>query len=215
MNQSNTKFFGNIAVSEHKGIGVAYTFKNTIATETQSTPITIQVKDKLGSIASWGSSNDYPQKILKAIKASGSGSSALRFLRKAHYGTGLILMNNAPDENGKKAPKLIDILDYPDINLFFKTSQVPRFFKEIIADMEWFSIAFPEYILSNNFKTIKNFLTIINILSELSGFSKRRTLLEAELRDVAHDLGIVDPSEDVIDVGLGQRPQAYEAHGRR
>lgn len=154
MNNSNTKFFGNIAVSEHKGIGVAYTFNNSIATETQSTPITIQVKDKQGSIASWGSSNDYPQKILKAIKASGSGSSALRFLRKAHYGTGLILMNNAPDENGKKSPKLIDILDYPDINLFFKTSQVPRFFKEIIADMEWFSIAFPEYILSNNFKTI-------------------------------------------------------------
>lgn len=152
---SNTKFYGNIAVSEYKGIGVSYTFKNTNASNVEApTAINIQVKDKKGKIASWGANNDYPQKILKAIKASGSGSSALRFLRKAHYGTGLILMNNAPDENGKKSPKLINILDYPEINKFFKTSQLPRFFKEIIADMEWFSIGFPEYILSNNFKTI-------------------------------------------------------------
>ena len=152
---SNTKFYGNIAVSEYKGIGVSYTFKNTNASNAEApTAINIQVKDKKGKIASWGANNDYPQKILKAIKASGSGSSSLRFLRKAHYGTGLVLMDNSPDENGKKAPKLINILDYPEINKFFKTSQLPRFFKEIIADMEWFSISFPEYILSNNFKTI-------------------------------------------------------------
>lgn len=152
---SNTKFYGNIAVSEYKGIGVSYTFKNTNASNAEApTAINIQVKDKKGKIASWGANNDYPQKILKAIKASGSGSSSLRFLRKAHYGTGLVLMDNSPDENGKKSPKLINILNYPDINKFFKTSQIPRFFKEIIADMEWFSISFPEYILSNNFKTI-------------------------------------------------------------
>jgi len=152
---SNTKFYGNIAVSEYKGIGVSYTFKNTNASNAEApTAINIQVKDKKGKIASWGANNDYPQKILKAIKASGSGSSSLRFLRKAHYGTGLVLMDNSPDENGKKSPKLINILDYPEINKFFKTSQLPRFFKEIIADMEWFSISFPEYILSNNFKTI-------------------------------------------------------------
>ena len=115
---SNTKFYGNIAVSEYKGIGVSYTFKNTNASNAEApTAINIQVKDKKGKIASWGANNDYPQKILKAIKASGSGSSSLRFLRKAHYGTGLVLMNNAPDENGKKSPKLINILDYPEINI--------------------------------------------------------------------------------------------------
>lgn len=152
---SNTKFYGNIAVSEHRGIGIAYTFKNTTASNPEApTFVNVQIKDKKGKIAYWGPNNDYPQKILKAIKASGSGSSALRFLRKAHYGTGISLMNNAPDENGKRSPKLINILDYSDINTFWKTSQVPRFFREIIADMEWFSIAFPEYILSNNFKTI-------------------------------------------------------------
>lgn len=152
--QTTTKYFGNIAVSEFNGIGVAYTFKNTTKNESLATPVNIQVLNKIGDIVPWGPANDYPQKILKAIKGSGSGSSALRFLRKAHYGNGLVLMNNAPDESGKKSPKLINILDYPDINSFFKTSQFNRFYKEIIADLEWFSIAFPEYILSNNFKTI-------------------------------------------------------------
>lgn len=151
----STTFYGNIAVSEFKGMGVAYSFKNTTANaESSVTTVKVEVKNKTGDIASWGVNNDYPQKIIKTIKLSGSGSSALRFLRKSHYGNGLVLMTNLPDENGKKAPKLLDINEYPEINLFFKKSQIPRFYKEIIADMEWFSIAFPEYILSNNFQTI-------------------------------------------------------------
>lgn len=151
----STKFYGNIAASEFKGMGVAYSFKNTTAnSETSVTPIKVEVKNKVGEIASWGANNDYPQKVIKTIKLSGSGSSALRFLRKAHYGNGLVLMTNAPDENGKKSPKLVDIQEYPEINTFFKQSQIPRFYKEIIADLEWFSIAFPEYILSNNFQKI-------------------------------------------------------------
>jgi len=75
-------------------------------------------------------------------------------LRKVHYGNGLILVNNAPDESGKKSPKLVDINTYPAIRDFFKKSQLQRFYKETIADLEWFSIAFPEYILSDNYKTI-------------------------------------------------------------
>lgn len=151
---SDTKFYGTIAVSEHKGIGVAYSFKNTIDVADNSvTPIKIDVKDKTGTIASWGVNNDYPQKIIKAIKMSGSGSSALRFLRKSHYGNGLVLMTEEPVE-GKKAPKLVDISSHPEIDLFFRNSQFNRFFKEVITDLEWFSIGFPEYILSNNFQTI-------------------------------------------------------------
>lgn len=148
------KYIGKIRVAEYKGMAAAVSYNNTTATEVLATPVNIQVREKQGNIASWGANNDYPQKVLKAIKNSGSGSSALRFLRKAAYGSGLVLMDNAPDENGKKSPKLINILDFTEINMFFKTSQVPRFFKEIIADLEWFSIGFPEYILSNNFQTI-------------------------------------------------------------
>lgn len=152
---SRTEYFGNIAVSEYQGMGVAYSFKNTTQTnESNVTAVKIDVKDKSGTIASWGSNNDYPQKILKAIRMSATGSSALRFLRKTHYGNGIVLMTNKPDENGKKAPKLIDLSLHPEINDFFKKSQFNRMMKEVISDLEWFSIAFPEYILSNNFQTI-------------------------------------------------------------
>lgn len=150
-----TKHFGNIAVSTLPTMAVAYSFKNTIEkSPDKTTVVKIDVKDKIANIASWGGKNDYPQKIIEAIKQSGAGSAGLRLLRKVHYGNGLILVNNTPDDNGKKSPKLVDINAYPAIRDFFKKSQLPRFYKETIADLEWFSIAFPEYILSDNYKTI-------------------------------------------------------------
>jgi hypothetical protein len=153
---STTKFLGNIAFSTFSENQAAqYTFKNTIdVKETTITTVKVEVKDKTGEIASWGKKNDYPQKIVEAIKMSGAGSSGLRLLRKVHYGNGLILMTNKPDENGKKSPKLIDIQEYKEIYEFFIANQFTRFFKETIADLEWFSIAFPEYILSDNFTKI-------------------------------------------------------------
>jgi len=150
-----TKYIGNIAVSKLPTMAVAYSFKNTIEkSPDKTTVVKIDVKDKTANIASWGAKNDYPQKIIEAIKQSGAGSAGLRLLRKVHYGNGLILVNNAPDESGKKSPKLVDINTYPAIRDFFKKSQLQRFYKETIADLEWFSIAFPEYILSDNYKTI-------------------------------------------------------------
>jgi hypothetical protein len=150
-----TEFYGNLAVSEYRGIAVSYSFKNTVDSKDSSvTPLKIEVKDKSGKIASWGKNNDYPQKVISEIKKSGSGSSALRFLRKSHYGNGFVLMDVTPDENGKKSARLVDVTQYPEINDFLKRSQFGRFMKETIADLEWFSIAFPEYILSNNFEKI-------------------------------------------------------------
>lgn len=37
---------------------------------------------------------------------------------------------------------------------FLKRSQIKKFLKETIADVEWFSICFPEYILSDNYAKI-------------------------------------------------------------
>lgn len=150
-----TKFYGNIAISEFNNNHIAYSFRNsTNRTDSSVTSIKIDIKDKQGVIASWGKNNDYPQQIIKAVRLNGSASSGLRFLRKAHYGDGLALIRNEVNEKGKKSPKLLDIIAFPKIDNFFKKSQIPRFFKEIIADLEWFSIAFPEYILSENYEII-------------------------------------------------------------
>ena len=151
-----TEFFGTkIAVSKlANGETAAYTFKNTTDNlDSSVTVVKVDVKDKTAEIASWGSKNNYPQEILKAVRPNGSASSGLRFLRKAHYGNGLVLVRDVSNE-GKKETKMVDFTEVPDIQSFFLKSQMNRFWKETIADLEYFSIAFPEYILSDNFQTI-------------------------------------------------------------
>lgn len=153
----HTEFFGTkIAVSKLKnGQTAAFTFKNTAEKlDSSVTVVKIDVKEKTNEIASWGKNNDYPQQILKAVRQNGSASSGLRFLRKSHYGNGLVLVRDIPDASGKKETKMVDIAEVPEIQKFFLDSQMNRFWKETIADLEYFSIAFPEYILSDNFQQI-------------------------------------------------------------
>lgn len=154
--QDTTQHFGKISISTlPNGAVAAYTFKNSSdRLDATVTSVKVEVKDKQGEVASWGSNNDYPQQVLKAVRLNGSASSGLRFLRKAHYGNGLVLVRHESDENGKKVIKHIPLEDVEEIKTFFKNSQMPRFWKETIADLEYFSIAFPEYILSDNYKTI-------------------------------------------------------------
>lgn len=155
MTKSKTQFFGDIAVTSRNGVGAVVNFKNSVDKNTNTvTTVKVEVKDKTGEIASWGKNNKYPQEIVEAMTQSGSGSSALRFLRKSHYGNGLILFENTPDESGKKAIKLLDISSFPEVDAFLKRSQIKKFLKETIADVEWFSICFPEYILSDNYAKI-------------------------------------------------------------
>jgi hypothetical protein len=153
----NTEFFGTkIAVSKlSTGGAAAFTFKNTSESlDSSVTVVKVDVKDKTAEIASWGKKNDYPQAILKAVRPNGSASSGLRFLRKAHYGNGLILVRDKANDQGKKEIQMVDPSEIPAIQEFFLNSQMNRFWKETITDLEYFSIAFPEYILSENFKTI-------------------------------------------------------------
>jgi len=153
---SESTFLGNhIAITQHKGSAAMVSFKNSIdKMDGTVTAVKVDVKDKQGEIASWGKNNDYPQQVLKEVKKNGAASSSLRFLRKAHYGNGLILFRNEVSETGKKVIKIVPVTELTEINAFFKKSQMNRFWKETIADLEWFSIAFPEYILSANYATI-------------------------------------------------------------
>lgn len=152
----NTEFFGTkIAVSKLKnGQSAAFTFNNSVDSfDTSVSKLKIDVKEKTAEIASWGKNNNYPQLVLKQVRLNGSASSALRFLRKTHYGNGLILVRDV-SVNGKKETKMVELEEVPDIKSFFIKSQMNRFWKETILDLEYFSIAFPEYILSENFQQI-------------------------------------------------------------
>jgi hypothetical protein len=152
----NTEFFGTkIAVSKlANGQAAAFTFKNSVDSfDTSVTKLKIDVKEKTAEIASWGKKNDYPQAVLKQVRLNGSASSGLRFLRKTHYGNGLILVRDVATD-GKKDTQMVELTEVPAIREFFLKSQMNRFWKETILDLEYFSIAFPEYILSENFQQI-------------------------------------------------------------
>ena len=153
---TDTTFLGNhIAISEYKGSPALVTFKNSIdKMDGTVTAVKVEVKEKVGDVASWGKNNDYPQMVIKEVKKNGAASSSLRFLRKAHYGNGLVLIKDEVNDLGKKAPRMVPLSEVPAIDQFFRKSQMNRFWKETITDLEWFSIAFPEYILSDNFATI-------------------------------------------------------------
>ena len=153
---TDTTFLGNhIAISEYKGSPALVTFKNSIdKMDGTVTAVKVEVKEKVGDVASWGKNNDYPQQVIKEVKKNGAASSSLRFLRKAHYGNGLVLIKDEVTDLGKKAPRMVPLSEVPAIDQFFRKSQMNRFWKETITDLEWFSIAFPEYILSENFSTI-------------------------------------------------------------
>lgn len=153
MNQ--TIAHGNIMLSSFNGMGAAYSFKNTPAKgESTVTTVKIDLKDKQGVIASWGKNNDYPQKIIAQVRKNGSASAGLRLLIKAHYGNGLVLIRKGVTEDGKHDHKIIDEETVPEIADFFERSHINKFMLETITDLEWWGIAFPEFILSNDFTKI-------------------------------------------------------------
>lgn len=147
----------NIFVTSFGNSKALVSFKNSIDKANASvTETKIEIKDKSssGKVVSWGKKNNYPQNVIEAVRKNGSASSGLRFLRKAHYGNGLFLYRNKITDSGKRQIEPVVLEEVEDIKVFFKENRTPRFLKEIISDLEWFSIAFPEYILSNNYEKI-------------------------------------------------------------
>jgi hypothetical protein len=146
---------GGIGFAEfNTGLGVVSYINTSASAGDKVTTVQVEVKDKVGTVASWGKNNDYPQKIMEAVRKNGSASRGLSFNRKAHYGNGLTLLNIDVTDDGKHDPRVIPIASQPLIRDFFTKSQMPRFWKETIMDLEWWGIAFPEYILSNDYTQI-------------------------------------------------------------
>lgn len=145
--------YGDVAiVSGRRNASVS--FATSSKNEPIVTDVILHTEDEDGKVAAWGPNNDFPQKLLEQIRLNGAALSGLRVSRKAHYGSGFILAKQSSDDNGKRKIETVSISDYPEINLFWKRSQMKRFWRETIADLEYFAIAFPEYILSKDYKKI-------------------------------------------------------------
>lgn len=148
---------GNIGFADFSTGSAVINFKNTTGTEeTAVTTVKIDTKDKTGKIAAWGKSNDTPQKIIAQVRKNASATSALAFRCDAHYGNGLTFLKKDVTNDGKHDVKVVPI-DAPEMTAvkeFFNKSKMNTFWKETITDLEWWRIAFPEYILSNDFTQI-------------------------------------------------------------
>lgn len=145
------QFHGDIAYAEN---GVLVSFKNNMDKKTTPTKIIVDTEHKANStVAAWGPNNDYPQKLLKNLENNGAGLSGLKVLTRTHYGAGFVLAEETfPDGKRQRIPKSIN--QYQDIKAFWQKNQMKRFWKETIKDLEYWSLAFPEYILSADFSQI-------------------------------------------------------------
>ncbi len=148
----STVFHGDIAITGGNAKALV-SFGSSKKTDSKVSTVQLYTEDYTGKIASWGTNNDYPQKLLAKIRKNSAALSGLRVSRKAHYGSGFILYSENHD-SGKRVVEQKCLHQYPDINTFFKRNQMKRFHKETITDLEYFAIAFPEYVLSNDFSKI-------------------------------------------------------------
>tara|TARA_R110002124_G_scaffold148927_9_gene314606 strand:- start:8180 stop:9529 length:1350 start_codon:yes stop_codon:yes gene_type:complete len=149
----STYFHGDVAITggdRRALVSFSSVKKNN---KPEVTSVILQNEHSSLRIASWGANNDYPQQLLNSIKPTSAAKSALRVSRKAHYGSGFIFAKESV-KDGKRLIEQASILEYPEINAFWKRNQMSRFWRETILDLEYFAIAFPEYILSNDYKTI-------------------------------------------------------------
>lgn len=127
----------------------------SLGDEDEATKVKSHSKDsESGEVVYWGSNNSYPQDVLKAISKNGAAEQSLKLRASAHYGNGLRFFKEEYTE-GKKSITLMGDDDLPEeLRAFRKTSYLNRFWKESILDLEALSIAFPEYILSADYKKI-------------------------------------------------------------
>lgn len=102
----------------------------------------------------WGDSDKFPTTLAKAVRKNGSASSAMRVKERTHYGNGLTLYKNGKSEGGKKVVEFVPIEEEPEIEMFLKKIRYKLFLQETIKDLEWFNIAFPEFVLSVDRKSI-------------------------------------------------------------
>jgi hypothetical protein len=152
------EMFGDIGIIGN-GAAVVSMKVNSSANAKATTKVVVHTDDKVNKIAAWGANNDLPQLILESVRKNGAATSGLSVVKDAHYGKGFIMMKESltdPDDKGirKRILTPASMLEYPEIKEFFRISQMNRFFKETIADEEYFAIAFPEYILTNDYNKI-------------------------------------------------------------
>ena len=178
------EILGNLAIV-NSGKGALITFPSTQSKDESVTRVHVETENITGVVASWGVNNDYPQQLLKKIRKNESVISGLRVLERAHYGSGFVLAEETFDDNNKRIIKPRSFKQFPEIKSFWRKNHMNRFWQSTIKDLNLWEIAFPEYVLSNDYKTINRIERKIaahcrfEVMDEATGFIKNLYLSSA------------------------------------
>lgn len=107
-----------------------------------------------GKIALWGDDNRYPQNFLETLRKNGAGGTSYRLMNAAHYGQGFRMYRTDTSDDGKEDRKVVPIASDKNVAPFFNYSKMDRVWTEIIKNLEHWNLAFPEYILSNDYNKV-------------------------------------------------------------
>lgn len=101
------------------------------------TPVPAIPESIANRVASWGSDNLRPQKLIKALEGLPQAKQVLQWQAKALYSGGLIY--GTEDASGNFTP-----IKNPEVDAFLNISNVPRYLIEACVDYYWFGNPFSE-----------------------------------------------------------------------
>lgn len=129
--------------------GVYETTKTEVEPDTKS-PSTYTVKP----YAKWGSDNDYPQRLINAVKSDPIASLIEKKIN-FHYGRGMIFFKKEV-KNGKENIVLLADEEVPqEVRDFMEANEWPTFQEGIVTDYEWFHMFYAQYIYSFGGKIVE------------------------------------------------------------
>ena len=117
------------------------------------TTVKIEGSDQ-NKIALWGEENTFPQQFMETLKKNGAGGTSYRLLKAAHYGQGFRLFKSDVSDDGKEDKRIVPLASQKEIYDFFVRNKMHITWTGVITDLETFNLAFPEYILSNDYKKV-------------------------------------------------------------
>lgn len=125
--------------------GIYETTKAEVEPDTQQQQASINGKPW----AKWGSDNNYPQRLIDAVK-SDPIAGLLEKKAAFHYGRGLMFYEKSVDEKGNESIKILPDEKIPqEIHDFMWAVDWKKFMQGIITDFEWWYGYCVEYIVDS------------------------------------------------------------------
>ncbi|WP_375435090.1 hypothetical protein [uncultured Hymenobacter sp.] len=110
-----------------------------------------------GEVALWGDGNDFPQQVIAQAEKSTIIPSVLDWKTRAVYGGGVVYGRvTGYDKDGNEQ---FERERLPEVEAFFRRSNIKRYAFESLQNLFWFIQSYPEIILSLNRQKITSLTT--------------------------------------------------------